>query len=328
MLASIALYPDDLLADIFMAATYPLDVVKAARWLQEPQNAALKGDQLFAALQQTSWDPSVKSLAPFPHILRMLDANLGSGTPAANLNPAFPGRWMSPSRLESPLTTPLTQQRQRPAMEGAQPSLDGPRPSRDGIRATFEVRRSSAAGVQPRFGVVQPGLEGVDPDGGAPGGQSPNGAGMDGARPPLDSRWPSPDGIRATFEAGRPSAAGGERRFGAVQPALEGVDPNGSGPVGQSLSRNADTKALIERGLFGRVPSTEPPGELRASRSFAGAGSTPLRSDRNSLLPLVGVGAQPFGARGPSALPPQPFNGWGAQTPLGNIGTVGAKGGG
>ena len=76
MLAPIALYPDDLLADVLMAATYPLDVVQAARWLQEPQNAALKGDQLFAALQQKSWDPSVKSLAPFPRILRMLDANL------------------------------------------------------------------------------------------------------------------------------------------------------------------------------------------------------------------------------------------------------------
>jgi hypothetical protein len=76
MLAPIALYPDDLLADVLMAATYPLDVVEAARWLQDAQNAALKGDQLFAALQQRPWDPSVKSLAPFPQVLRMLDANL------------------------------------------------------------------------------------------------------------------------------------------------------------------------------------------------------------------------------------------------------------
>ena len=76
MLAPIALYPDDLLADILMAATYPLDVVEAARWQEDPQNAALQGDQLFAALQQKSWDPSVKSLAPFSRILRMLDANL------------------------------------------------------------------------------------------------------------------------------------------------------------------------------------------------------------------------------------------------------------
>ena len=76
MLAPIALYPDDLLAAILVAATYPLDVVEAARWVQDPQNAALKGDQLFAALQQKPWDPSVKSLTPFPDVLRMLDANL------------------------------------------------------------------------------------------------------------------------------------------------------------------------------------------------------------------------------------------------------------
>jgi Protein of unknown function (DUF3300) len=75
MLAPIALYPDELLGDILMAATYPLDVVEAARWLQDPRNASLKGDQLFAALQQ-NWDPSVKSLAPFASILRMMDAKL------------------------------------------------------------------------------------------------------------------------------------------------------------------------------------------------------------------------------------------------------------
>ena len=32
MLAPIALYPDPLLSQILMAATYPLEVVKAARW--------------------------------------------------------------------------------------------------------------------------------------------------------------------------------------------------------------------------------------------------------------------------------------------------------
>jgi hypothetical protein len=76
MLAPIALYPDQLLGAILMAATYPLDVVEAARWLQEPNNASLKGDQLIAALRQQNWDQSVKSLAPFPSILRMMDTKL------------------------------------------------------------------------------------------------------------------------------------------------------------------------------------------------------------------------------------------------------------
>jgi hypothetical protein len=76
LLAPIALYPDDLLVQILMAATYPLDVVEAARWVQDPRNSSLKGDQLFAALQQQNWDASVKSLAPFPRILIMMDVNL------------------------------------------------------------------------------------------------------------------------------------------------------------------------------------------------------------------------------------------------------------
>ncbi|MGB8278664.1 MAG: DUF3300 domain-containing protein [Methylovirgula sp.] len=76
MLAPIALYPDPLLAQVLMAATYPLEVVEADRWVQNPKNAAFKGDQLVEALKQQPWDPSVKSLVPFPQILRMMDNNL------------------------------------------------------------------------------------------------------------------------------------------------------------------------------------------------------------------------------------------------------------
>src|ERR1700732_4128669 len=51
-------------------------VVEAARWVEDPTNARLKGDQLSAALQDKDWDPSVKSLVPFPEILRMMDDRL------------------------------------------------------------------------------------------------------------------------------------------------------------------------------------------------------------------------------------------------------------
>ena len=74
--APIALYPDPLVGQILIAATYPLEVVEADRWLQQPANAALKGDQLAAALAQQPWDPSVKSLVAFPQILKMMDGNL------------------------------------------------------------------------------------------------------------------------------------------------------------------------------------------------------------------------------------------------------------
>jgi Protein of unknown function (DUF3300) len=76
LLSPIALYPDALLAQILMAATYPLEVVKANRWSLDPRHAALSGDQLAAAVEAETWDPSVKALAAFPQILRMMDANL------------------------------------------------------------------------------------------------------------------------------------------------------------------------------------------------------------------------------------------------------------
>jgi hypothetical protein len=76
MVAPIALYPDDLLGQILMASTYPLEVVQADRWLQNPANASLRGDQLVQALQPMPWDASVKSLVAYPQILSMLDNNL------------------------------------------------------------------------------------------------------------------------------------------------------------------------------------------------------------------------------------------------------------
>lgn len=76
MLAPVALYPDALLSQILMAATYPLEVVEASRWLHVPGNAGLRGDQLADVLDQQAWDPSVKSLVPFPQVLDMLDKNL------------------------------------------------------------------------------------------------------------------------------------------------------------------------------------------------------------------------------------------------------------
>ncbi len=77
LVAPIALYPDPLVAQMMMAATYPLEVVEADRWLKIPANTTLKGDALTAALQRQTWDPSVKSLVPFPQLLHMMDSNLG-----------------------------------------------------------------------------------------------------------------------------------------------------------------------------------------------------------------------------------------------------------
>jgi hypothetical protein len=39
LVAPIALYPDELVAEVLAAATYPDQVVEADRWLQEKKNA-------------------------------------------------------------------------------------------------------------------------------------------------------------------------------------------------------------------------------------------------------------------------------------------------
>jgi hypothetical protein len=74
LVAPIALYPDSLVAQILMAATYPLEVVEAARWVKK--NNALKSEALTAALEKEGWDPSVKSLVNFPQVLDMMNEKL------------------------------------------------------------------------------------------------------------------------------------------------------------------------------------------------------------------------------------------------------------
>ena len=72
--APVALYPDALLSQVLMASTYPLEVVEAQRFVQS--NSNLTGDALANALNQQSWDPSVKSLVNTPSVLQMLDDKL------------------------------------------------------------------------------------------------------------------------------------------------------------------------------------------------------------------------------------------------------------
>lgn len=71
--APIALYPDSLLMQIFMAATYPLEVIEADRWLRKQ---SLSGEALDNALKAQDWDASVKSLCTLPDVLSNMSKNL------------------------------------------------------------------------------------------------------------------------------------------------------------------------------------------------------------------------------------------------------------
>jgi hypothetical protein len=74
MLAPIALYDDALLSQVLMAASYPLEIVEAARWSQANPN--LKGDAAVSAVADKTWDVSVKSLVAFPSVLKQLSDHL------------------------------------------------------------------------------------------------------------------------------------------------------------------------------------------------------------------------------------------------------------
>ena len=73
-MAPIALYPDALVAQVLMAATYPLDVVQADRWLDDHEQ--LKGEDLNKAAKGQPWDDSVKALVFFPSVLGFMSDNL------------------------------------------------------------------------------------------------------------------------------------------------------------------------------------------------------------------------------------------------------------
>lgn len=74
LVSSIALYPDSLLSQMLMAATYPLEVAEAANWLRG--NSHLNSQQMQNALKNQTWDNSVKSLVSFPDALNMLGNKL------------------------------------------------------------------------------------------------------------------------------------------------------------------------------------------------------------------------------------------------------------
>jgi hypothetical protein len=74
LVAPVALYPDPLLAQVFVASTYPLQVVEAQQWLTK--NSSLKGDALTTAAEKQDWDPAVQGLVVFPELVKRMTDNI------------------------------------------------------------------------------------------------------------------------------------------------------------------------------------------------------------------------------------------------------------
>lgn len=68
LMAPVALYPDTLLIQILVAATYPLEIVKSDRFLTD--NLETDPDTLKTSIEAEGWDPSVTVLATaFPDVI-------------------------------------------------------------------------------------------------------------------------------------------------------------------------------------------------------------------------------------------------------------------
>jgi hypothetical protein len=109
-------------------------------------------------------DPAHRGNVPYRDAA--VRALFGGGTPAANINPGFRGRWTGPSRVEGPLAAPLPQESRSPGIESARPPFDGGRRWPEEIRTPPEGDRPpAAAAVRTPFGAAPTALEGVDPTG-------------------------------------------------------------------------------------------------------------------------------------------------------------------
>ena len=70
LLAPVALYPDQLLAQILMCASDPAKVVELNAWMKK--NATLKGTPLQDAAVKAGFEPSFVALVLFPDIVNMM----------------------------------------------------------------------------------------------------------------------------------------------------------------------------------------------------------------------------------------------------------------
>jgi Protein of unknown function (DUF3300) len=82
LVAPIALYPDPLLAQVFAASTYPLEIMQLQQWLSKHKD--LKDKALVDAVEKQNWDPSVEALAPMPDVVKRLSDDIRWTTDLGN----------------------------------------------------------------------------------------------------------------------------------------------------------------------------------------------------------------------------------------------------
>src|SRR5262252_2063671 len=74
LVAPIALYSDQLLAQTLAASTYPLEIIQLQQWMDKNKN--LTGKALADAVAKQPWDPSVQGLVEFPDVVQRMAGNV------------------------------------------------------------------------------------------------------------------------------------------------------------------------------------------------------------------------------------------------------------
>ena len=82
LIAPIALYSDQLLAQTLAASTYPLELIQLQQWMDRNKNLTDKA--LADAVAKQPWDPSVQGMVAFPDVLQRMVGNVQWTTDLGN----------------------------------------------------------------------------------------------------------------------------------------------------------------------------------------------------------------------------------------------------
>ena len=84
LVAPIAIYPDNLLAQVLVASTYPLEIVQLNQWLQKNPDLVKDQKKLTAAVSKQPWDASIQAMAALPDVVKWLSEDIAWTTDLGN----------------------------------------------------------------------------------------------------------------------------------------------------------------------------------------------------------------------------------------------------
>jgi hypothetical protein len=75
LVAPIALYPDPLLSQVLVAATYPLELIQLQQWLHM-RGQYMNEQAKVEAVSKEDWDPSIQAMVLLPEVTKKLSENI------------------------------------------------------------------------------------------------------------------------------------------------------------------------------------------------------------------------------------------------------------